>query len=104
MLKDIFIDGNGGILGAVARFGVPVVLSIGLSVFLVLRVDSALAAVGKTTNENQVILKAAQSTMAGFADTQVTNQRILRNLALQTCLNVAKSDIQQDGCHRAAEK
>ena len=101
MFKDTLFD---GIFGATARLGVPIVLSIGLSIFLVMRVDSALAAVAKTTIENQQLIKSAGDTMGAFAQSNLENQRVLRNLALQTCLNVAKTETQNDACLRAAEK
>jgi hypothetical protein len=101
MLKDLLSD---TMLNAAARLGVPIVLSIGLSIFLVLRVDSALAAVARTGIESQQLIKQAGATMGVFAEHNLENQRVLRNLALQTCLNVAKTETQNDACLRAAEK
>lgn len=104
MLKDIFVNGNGGWVGAVARLGLSVTLSLVFAGFLLYRVDGALTTLMAAATEQENQMKLAQSQMSAFAESQLANQRVLRNLALQTCLNVAKTETQQDGCLRAAEK
>lgn len=104
MLKDIFINGNGGWVGLVSRLGLSVTLSLVFAAFLLWRVDGALTILLAASAEQANQMQLAQTRMGTFAETQLTNQRVLRNLALQTCLNVAKSEMQNDGCLRAAEK
>lgn len=103
MVKDIFVNGNGGILGAVARLGLPIVLSLVLTSFLIFKVDTALsAAVGQSTTNTKLIVDAGTS-MRGFRDTQEANLRVLRRLSLQTCRNTARNPEQLAACDRASE-
>ena len=104
MIKDILVNGNGGWIGAVTRLGLPIVLSLLLTAFLVFKVDTALATVQTTTLENQEMIKSAQGSMRAYEEQTALNQRILRNIALQTCLNVAKTEVAQKSCLAAAEK
>lgn len=92
MLKDIFIDGNGGIFGAVARLGVPVVLTILFAIFLLWRVDGALTDLQAAANENKAVLAAATEKMGQFAAEDKAERRVMRNLFLQVCLNTADGD------------
>ena len=104
MIKDFFINGNGGWLGAVARLGLSVVLSLGLTAFLVFRVDAALGSVLTQVHATNQKMDIATTNMNTFADRQEASQRALRNIALQTCINVAKTETAQQACLRAAEQ
>jgi hypothetical protein len=103
MLKDIFIDGNGGILGVVARLGLPIVLSVGLVAFLVLRVDTALADSLESTARTEKLMTVASVSMNTFATEQKRVSEVQRNILLQTCINTAKTAEQSNACLRAAE-
>lgn len=104
MVKDILINGNGGWIGAVTRLGLPVVLALVLTSFLIFKVDSALANVAAGVNSNHEAMTEANTRMSNFAAQQINNQRVLRNIALQTCLNVAKTEVASQACLRAAEQ
>jgi hypothetical protein len=104
MIKDILVNGNGGWVGAVARLGLPVVLALALTSFLIFKVDAALGSVVEITSTNGAKMDAANVRMSAYAVEQENNQRILRNIALQTCLNVAKTEVASQACLRAAEK
>jgi hypothetical protein len=104
MIKDILVNGNGGWIGAVTRLGLPVVMALALTSFLIFKVDGALAEVNLIAHANGEKMDAANIRMGTYAVEQSNNQRILRNIALQTCLNVAKTEIANQACLRAAEK
>ena len=102
MLKDIMINGNGGWLGAVARLGLPVVLSLGLTYFLVVQVSTSQAniiASQQTIMASQVEAKAMTTT---FTLEQRQGVRQMLALLLQTCLNTSVSPAQQQACLVAA--
>lgn len=103
MVKDIFVGGNGGWLGAVARLGLPIVLSLLLTSFLIFRVDTALGQVQTSIDDDAMMMNTAKIAMENFRVEQSTNQRILRRLALQTCRNTAKNDAQLQACDAAGE-
>lgn len=104
MVKDILLNGNGGWVGAVTRLGLPVVLALALTSFLIFRVDAALTQVQKSVDVTSAHMDRANQSMSVFAQQQADNQRIYRNIALQTCLNTAKSETATQACLRAAEK
>jgi len=104
MIKDILVNGNGGWVGAVTRLGLPVVLALVLTSFLIFKVDTALANVQTTVEANQVAIAQANIRMSAFAAEHNNNQRVLRNIALQTCLNVARTEVANQACLRAAEE
>lgn len=104
MVKDIFVGGNGGWLGAVARLGLPIVLSLLLTSFLIFRVDTALGQVQASINNDVMMMTTAKAAMENFRVEQTVNQRILRRLALQTCRNTAKNDAQLQACDSASEE
>ncbi len=104
MIKDILVNGNGGWIGAVARLGLPVVLALILTTFLIFKVDTALAEAAVRTTAIERKIDAANISMTAFAAAHNNNQRVLRNIALQTCLNVAKTEASQQACLRAAEE
>jgi hypothetical protein len=104
VLKDIVVEGNGGWVGATARLGLPIVISLLLTGFLIFSVTTTLANVQTTTINNGVMLEAVAKELVHMETQQNENMRIMRNLALITCINVAKSDLQGDSCLRAAEK
>lgn len=104
MMKDILVNGNGGWVGAVTRLGLPVVLALALTSFLIFKVDGALAAQNATLHIVDAKIEAANIRMGAFAVDHNNNQRILRNIALQTCLNVAKTEVANQACLRAAEQ
>lgn len=104
-LKDILADGNGGWIGAVARLGLPVVLALGLTYFLVMRVETTQALI----INNQASIVASQSaiigsisearvTMSLFSGDQQRDTRIMTGLLLQTCLNTASNEMQRTAC------
>lgn len=104
MMKDILVNGNGGWVGAVTRLGLPVVLALALTSFLIFKVDSVLAAQTETMHVVESKIDNANIRMTAFAAEHSANQRILRNIALQTCLNVARTEVANQACLRAAEQ
>lgn len=104
MLKDIIVEGNGGWIGATTRLGLPIVISLLLTGFLVFSVTQSLAAVLASTQSNGVQLTESAKTLTHMEEQQIQDARIMRNLALVTCINVSKNEMQGDACLRAAEK
>ena len=105
MVKDIFVGGNGGWLGAVARVGVPVVIALGLTWFLVERVEntqaviiSNQAAIVTTQHAIAASITEARLTMSGFSTRQQRDTQIMTSLLLQTCINTARGAEQQSAC------
>ena len=109
MVKDVFVSGDGGWIGAVARLGVPVVLALGLTYFLVARVETTQALI--VSNQSAIIatqaliigtLAEAKGTMNLFSVEQRRDTRVMTALLLQTCLNTARPGTdQQTACHGA---
>ena len=98
--KDVLVNGNGGVFGAVARYGLATVLAVGMVIFLVTRVDAGLAQTLAVAQENKALLKEARTDMGKFvAAYEVVMQSQLRILR-QTCVNTAKNDIQRIECLR----
>jgi hypothetical protein len=103
MLKDILIDGNGGLIGAVVRLGLPVTLSLIFAIFLLWRVDGSLTALQAAAADQHMDMVAASEKMSGFATEDKAERRVIRNLFLQVCLNTSKSDEDRRECVRKAE-
>lgn len=87
MFKDIFVDGNGGWLGAAARYGVAIVLALVFGIFLVARVEAALTSIKTTVESNG-------ASIAVMRESEQETLKLLR----QTCINTAKNDVQLSGC------
>jgi len=105
VVKDVFVDGNGGWLGAVSRVGVPVVLAVGLTWFLVTRVEttqaliiSNQAAIVTTQYAISASISEARGTMSSFSTIQMRDTRVMTALLLQTCINTARGAEQQSAC------
>ena len=105
MIKDVFVGGNGGWLGAVSRVGVPVVIAVGLTWFLVTRVEttqaliiSNQAAIMTTQHAIAASITEARGTMGGFSAHQTRDTQVMTSLLLQTCINTARGAEQQSAC------
>lgn len=111
MFKDIFIEGNGGILGAVARVGLPVVLSAVFVWFLIVVVISKIDAMQYTATSNaaaitrlQETMNSAQTQMQSFVVLMTQFQERQAAVALQTCLGVNPGAEGTRACVQAASK
>lgn len=103
MIKDIFVAGNGGWVGAVARLGLPIVLSLILTMFLIGSVSTAQT---KIIDNQQTIIKVVEDTQSAMNTYQIEDRRengLKLQLLLQTCVNTAKNDAQHQACVSAAE-
>jgi hypothetical protein len=98
MLKDMLVNGNGGWVGVIARLGLPVVLSLGLTWFLVVQVSTSQATM--IDNQHTIITNQAdaKTVMTVFMLEQRQGVRQMLALMLQTCLNTAKAEAQQQAC------
>ena len=105
MISNVFRDSNGGWIGAVARLGLPVVLALGLTYFLVMRVETTQALI--ITNQATIAaaqvgimasISEARATMTLFSVDQQRDTRIMTGLLLQTCLNTSASEAARAAC------
>lgn len=105
MVKDIFVGGNGGWIGAVSRVGVSVVIAVGLTWFLVTRVETTQALI--ISNQTAIVttqyaitasISEARNTMSSFSTHQTRDTQIMTALLLQTCINTARGQEQQSAC------
>lgn len=100
MLKDVFVNGNGGWVGVVARYGVATVIALGLALFLATKVDAGLIAIKGVVDGNSTKLDTSQTSLTSFIHQyEQTSQEMLK-LARQTCINTSKTDEQRLNCLR----
>ena len=99
------LDAEAGWVGAVARLGVPVVLSVMLVWFLVVRVDVTQTLIitnqaSIVTTQHAIISSMAEAkvVMSIFAVNQQQDTAVMSALLLQTCLNTARGAEQQSAC------
>jgi hypothetical protein len=103
MLKDIFIEGNGGLFGAVARLGLPIVLSLLFALFLLWRLDGALTTLQAAAVKQELAMNQAADDMKDFVKLDREERRIQRSLFLQVCLNTSPDELTRRECLRKAE-
>lgn len=103
MLKDVFVNGNGGVVGAVTRLGLPVVLALGLTYFLVARVDTSQATILDRQDSILSEMRGANGKMTAFVESARRENAVRLALMLQTCLNTAKTEGQQRACLDAVQ-
>lgn len=98
MLKDVFVDGNGGWIGAAARYGVAIVIALLLTGFLVFRQETALAQIDAVVVANGQKMSSAQVQMSAFVMNYERTAQEMLKLQRQTCVNTAKNDDQRMSC------
>lgn len=97
MLKDI-VGGNGGVVGAAARYGIGIVLSLVLTAFVITKVDAALVQIQAGVDANAQRLAEAKVVMTAYTEEDRRFKQEMLKVWRQTCINTSKTDQQRQGC------
>lgn len=88
--EDVFVNGNGGVWGAIARHGLPVVLTTVLVGFLIILVLNDLRTIETKVEAAEAGMASAKSSMSTFAAMSDRNTAIQIRLLQSICLSEAK--------------